>query len=192
MSQEETKPKPTISYGSVEATLRGSGAIDNPEVLRRLKAEAGFDMLKPKPSYDWSLVKLQEQIIPQLLGWQGTRAELLFRLGCCTFVGWGESIMGRVLTAPIGKATPARALELMSKNMSLSPAFGTHELKKLGSTQYIFIGQDDIREPEFIAGLMFPVLEKTGATEARWSVRRTATQAYEINFSWVNLPEAIP
>ena len=183
-----TRPKVKgnqIDHSSVEATLRGSGLLENPTILQKLKERVGFDMLRPKAGYDWELTThLLETLVPEILGWEGTPGEKLFRVGCCTFEGWGETILGRILTAPISRSTPNRALELMARNMSLSPFFGQHELKKLGPTDYLFVANNDPRHPEFVAGLLVPVLLHTGITDPTWQVEHTNVDCYKIQISW--------
>ncbi len=174
----------TINYNSIEATLIGTNSLTNPQILAVFKAEFGFDPLRPSKEFDWSAVKVIERVVPAILGWKGTHEENLFRLGKATLEGWGETVLGKILTAATGRATPARALELMVKNLSLKPEFGKHQYEKLGETRFLFSAKGDPRQPYFVAGLLVPILEKTGVTNYSWIVREKEPLAFEIEISW--------
>jgi uncharacterized protein (TIGR02265 family) len=176
-------PRRTLDQSSIEATLRGAGVLDDPTVLAVLAA-AGYDPQRPSPAYDWSIHEVLEAIIPSVLGWTGTHNEHMYRLGRATFIGWGKTIVGRVLSAPLGQATPQRALQIMARLLSLNPLFGTHTLTERGPRDFQITATDDPRHPWFVAGLVIPAIEVSGGQEIRWIAQASAPEAYTIEISW--------
>src|SRR5689334_22198773 len=124
-------PHRTLAHSSVEASLRGAGVLDHPEVLAAL-APYGYDPRRPHLEYDWAIRDTLEEIIPRVLGWPGPRDTQLYRMGRAMFLGWWETIVGRVLSAPLNQATPQRAMHIMTRILSMRPEFGSHVLTATG------------------------------------------------------------
>jgi uncharacterized protein (TIGR02265 family) len=177
-------PRRTLDQSSIEATLRGAGVLEDATVLAALAAAVGYDPQRPRPAYDWSVHVVLEEIIPAVLGWTGTHDDHMYRLGRATFIGWGKTIVGRVLSAPLGQATPQRALQIMARLLSLNPQFGTHTLAERGPRDFQIGAEDDPRHPWFIAGLVIPAIEVAGGQDIRWSAQTTGPEAYTVDISW--------
>ena len=174
----------TLAHSSLDASLRGAGVQDHPEILAALARTAGYDPRRPKLEYDWEVAQLLEELIPRVLNWPGPPSAQIYRLGRATFVGWGETIVGRVLSAPLGQATPQRALQIMLRILDMSPQFGAHTLAEQGPRAYLLRATGDPRRPEFVAGLVVPAVEVAGGHEVRWTARVTGFEAYELAITW--------
>ena len=177
-------PRRTLDQSSIEATLRGAGVLEHPAVLAALSQAVGYDPQRPQPTYDWSVHEVLEQIIPTVLGWPGTYDEHMYRLGRATFIGWGKTIVGRVLSAPIGQATPQRALQIMARLLSLNPQFGTHTLTHRGPRDFQISAANDPRHPWFIAGLVLPAVEVAGGQDILWTAQVSGPEAFTVDISW--------
>src|SRR5690348_9531413 len=154
-------PHRTLAHSSVEASLRGAGVADNPEVLAAL-APYGYDPRRPRLEYDWAIRDALEEVVPRVLSWPGPRETQLYRLGRALFIGWGATIVGRVLSAPLGQATPQRAMHIMTRILSMSPEFGSHVLSVLDQRAFLIRAAGDPRHPSFVAGLVVPAVELAG------------------------------
>ncbi len=177
-------PKRTLDQSSIEASLRGAGVLENPTVLAALAKAVGYDPQRPKPHYDWAVRDVLEEVVPTVLGWTGTREDHLYRLGRATFIGWGATIVGRILSAPIGQATPQRALHLMTRLLNLNPQFGAHTLTQRGLCDFLISADGDPRHPPFVAGLVVPAVEVAGGQGVTWTAQATGLEAYTLDIRW--------
>jgi uncharacterized protein (TIGR02265 family) len=178
------RPKRTLDQSSIEATLRGAGVMENPIVLAALAKAVGYDPAKPQPSYDWSVHEVMEEVIPAVLGWPGSHDEHLYRLGRASFIGWGATIVGRVLSAPISQSTPQRAIQIMVRLMFLTPQFGTSVLTQRGPRDFQLRAEGDPRHPWLVAGLIVPAVEIAGGQGVTWAAEVIGPEAYILDVIW--------
>lgn len=177
-------PRRVLSHSNIEAALRGAGVQDHPEVLAALAQAVGYDPRRPKLEYDWAARDVLEEVIPRVLAWPGPREAQLYRLGRAMFVGWGETIVGRVLSAPIGPSGPEGALGIMLRILSLAPQFGTHVLARRGPRDFCITAANDPRDPAFVAGLVVAAVEVAGGLDVLWEGRATGFEQYELCMGW--------
>ena len=177
-------PRRVLSHSSIEAALRGAGVQDHPVVLAALAQAVGYDPRRPKLEYDWAVRDVLEEVIPRVLSWPGPREAQLYRLGRAMFVGWGETIVGRVLAAPIGQIGPEGALGIMLRILSMTPQFGTHVLAQRGPRDFRITAANDPRDPAFVAGLVVAAVEVAGGQDVTWESRVTGFEEYELRIRW--------
>jgi uncharacterized protein (TIGR02265 family) len=177
-------PRRVLSHSSIEAALRGAGVQDHPEVLAALAQAVGYDPRRPKLEYDWAVRDVLEEVIPRVLAWPGPREAQLYRLGRAMFAGWGETIVGRVLSAPLGQTGPEGALGIMLRILGMTPQFGAHVLARRGPRDFRITATNDPRHPAFVAGLVVAAVEVAGARDVLWEGRVTGFEQYELALRW--------
>lgn len=159
---------------SFEATLKGTGAINDPAFLQELKSL--YNVEKPQLSYSPETFQkfldlIRERCYPDLPVEQG-----FFEVGRKSFHGYMKgTIVGRVALAAIHIMGPSKVV--MMARLWDDSGLGQAETKKIGERKYQTEYRNFLLLPPGIAGVAVESVTVAGAKNTRYQIVELPTPA---------------
>jgi len=172
------------NYASIEALLNGVKGFEDAALLARLKEQCGIDTLRPKSHYPLDIMNRVLQILIETRFANMSQPEAMVGLGRCMARGYAQTLVGRIMAAPLKVILPERAVQQMVKMFNTGQSFGQRTLITVATHHYIIEFRDDPGDPAFVEGVVRQFFEDIKLAEARIQTRRVAQKAFDMEISW--------
>ncbi len=181
---EGAEEKYLYDFASLEALLKGVNGYDDAALLALVKAGSGVDLAHPKKQYPLEVVDKFLQVVGEARFPELNARERMVALGRATSRGYPQTLVGRVMVAPLKVISPARAVQQMVKMFSTGISFGQRNLVKLAENDYVLQFRDDPGDPAFSEGVIQQFFEDMKLSDVRVISQAVGPKAFDVKISW--------